>query len=365
MKLKKRFLAAMMMSSLFASAFFNTTHAHNSELIVLKDQGSFAIGGKVIQHKGKFDPIKQGVFYNKDETGQSLHGDHAYVFYQVPDKARKYPLVFWHGNGQSAQTWQTTPDGRDGFQNIFLRKQYSVYLIDQPRRGRAGRSTVGGDLTPNADEQSRYGTFRLGVWPDFYPNVQFSKDPKALEQFFRQMVPNTGPFDAESSIDAASKLFNKIGDGILVTHSMSGGLGWQTALRNQHVKGIVSLEPAGNFPFPKGDEPEPYSLAGRKMNQVVISKEAFKQLIQKPILLIYGDNIPDKPTNIPGEEQFRVFFGQAKKWNDVAQKYGGKVQLLHLPEIGIYGNTHFPMSDLNNQDIADLINQFLHEQELD
>ena len=46
--------------------------------------------------------------------------------------ARKLPLVFWHGHGQSAKTWETTPDGREGFQNIFLRRRFSVYLIDQP-----------------------------------------------------------------------------------------------------------------------------------------------------------------------------------------------------------------------------------------
>ena len=56
-----------------------------------------------------------------DPSGQTLHGDHAYLFYQVPVNARKLPLVFWHGHGQSAKTWETTPDGREWFQNIFLR----------------------------------------------------------------------------------------------------------------------------------------------------------------------------------------------------------------------------------------------------
>jgi peptidoglycan/xylan/chitin deacetylase (PgdA/CDA1 family) len=41
------------------------------------------------------------------------------------------------------------------------------------------------------------------------------------------------------------------------------------------------------------------------------------------------------------------------------------VRLIHLPEIGIHGNTHFPMSDLNNVQIADLVAQFLKEKQLD
>lgn len=111
----------------------------------ISKQGSFAIGGTVITNPGTFDP------YNPTPAGQTFHGDHAYVFYQIPEKAREYPLVMWHGIGQFSKTWETTPDGREGFQNIFLRRRYPVYLIDQPRRGNAGRSTVAGTITPTPD----------------------------------------------------------------------------------------------------------------------------------------------------------------------------------------------------------------------
>ena len=42
----------------------------------------------------------------------------------------------WHGFGQFSKTWETTADGREGYQNLFLRRQFATYLIDQPRRGR-------------------------------------------------------------------------------------------------------------------------------------------------------------------------------------------------------------------------------------
>ena len=61
-------------------------------------------------------------------------------------QARRLPLVMWHGAGQSAKTWETTPDGREGYQNIFLRRGFAVYLLDQPRRGKAGRSAVAGTV---------------------------------------------------------------------------------------------------------------------------------------------------------------------------------------------------------------------------
>ena len=147
--------------------------------VLIAEQGSFAAGGTVIRSAGSFN-----YSVPSDQSGQSLHGDHAYVFYQKPAKAHKYPLVFLHGAGQSAKTWETTPDGRDGFQNIFLGKGYSTYLIDQPRRGRAGQSAVAENISAATYDQLWFSNFRLGNWPDFFEGVQFSKNQEALNQFF-------------------------------------------------------------------------------------------------------------------------------------------------------------------------------------
>src|SRR5689334_18673655 len=73
--------------------------------LLIEDQGSFAVGGVVITHTGTYDSTKCV------PDGQTLHGDHAYVTYQIPVGARKYPLAFVHGNLQFSRTWQTTPDG--------------------------------------------------------------------------------------------------------------------------------------------------------------------------------------------------------------------------------------------------------------
>jgi pimeloyl-ACP methyl ester carboxylesterase len=202
--------------------------------ITIQQQGSFAVGGKVISNPGTFTP-KQPT-----PDGQTLHGDHAYVFYQIPANPRKLPLVFLHGTGQFSKTWETTPDGREGFQTIFLRRRFPVYLIDQPRRGNAGRATVPVTITATPDDQQWFDTFRLGVWPDFFPGVQFSKDPEALNQYFRQMTPNVGAYDPTVVSDACAALFDKIGPAIFVTHSQGGGLGWLTAVKSSNVRAIVS-----------------------------------------------------------------------------------------------------------------------------
>jgi hypothetical protein len=92
--------------------------------LIIEEQGSFSVGGTVVTNPGTYDPVK------RTPEGQTFHGDHAYVFYQRPVNAKKLPLVFWHGIGQFSKTWETTPDGREGFQNIFLKRGYPVYLLD-------------------------------------------------------------------------------------------------------------------------------------------------------------------------------------------------------------------------------------------
>lgn len=90
------------------------------EPLMIKEQGSFTAGGKTITAPGQFD------FNDAHGTdGQTRHGDHAYVEYQIPMNAHTSPVIFLSGAGQSAAGWQTTPDGREGFNNIFLRKNYS------------------------------------------------------------------------------------------------------------------------------------------------------------------------------------------------------------------------------------------------
>lgn len=336
------------------------------DYIPIKEQGSFAVGGTVKTESGEFDPIEDGAFNpgNQSSEGQTLHGDHAVAQYQKPADARKLPLVFWHGFGQSMKTWQTTPDGREGFQSIFLKRRYSVYNLDQPRRGQAGRSTEPTTIDAAPDDQLWFGIFRLGLNDEFYSGVQFSDDPEALNQFFRQMTPDTGPLDIDLNTQAVSALFDDIGEGILVTHSQSGGMGWLTAMDNHNIQAIVSYEPMSNFVFPEDEVPEAISYLGGELEGAGVPLSEFKRLTEIPIVMYYGDFIPEEPVDNPGQEQWRAAYAMAKKWKDVVNDHGGDVTLIHLPEIGIEGNTHFPMSDLNNTEIADLMDEWLEEKEL-
>ena len=120
----QRILTTFLLAAcIFMSACSTTTVNNKPGLLSIQEQGSFAVGGTVITNSGTFDPVKMS------PEGQTLHGDHLYAFYQIPENARKLPLVLWHGYGQFSKTWETTPDGREGYQNIFLRRRFAVYVI--------------------------------------------------------------------------------------------------------------------------------------------------------------------------------------------------------------------------------------------
>ena len=224
--------------------------------IVLQRMGSMFVGGTVITAPGTFNPLVCGIACPTPD-GQTLHADHVYVQYKIPVSPRALPLVMWHGCLSTA--WESTPDDREGYESIFLRRSWSTYVIDQPRMGRAGKSSVAFTYTPTPGDNQSYHAFRLGVYPNFFPNSQFPHDPASLDHFFRQGASN-GPGDQNVSTDAVAALFDKIGPAILITHSASGPLGLLTAMKSSNIKAIVEYEPS-NYVFPEGEVPTPLPLS--------------------------------------------------------------------------------------------------------
>lgn len=326
--------------------------------LAIAEQGAFSVGGSVVTNPGTFDYKTLGA------DGQTLHGDHASVFYQIPVDAKKHHISFLHGAGQSSRTWQTTPDGREGFQNIFLRRGYGVYLIDQPRRGQAGQTTVAGSVSATPSDQTLYSFFRIGNWPDYYPGVQFPKDAESLNQYFRQVTPNTGPYDQDIISDAVAAMFERVGPGILVTHSQGGGPGWLTAIKSANVRAVVAYEPGSNFVFPEGELPEPMPSLTGTLEGFAVPLDDFMKLTRLPIVVYYGDNIPEQ-TDVPGQDNWRVRVAMARLWVDAINEKGGDASLVLLPKIGVHGNTHFPFSDLNNIEIAGIMEAWLKEKGLE
>jgi pimeloyl-ACP methyl ester carboxylesterase len=85
---------------------------------------------------------RRGFFYigggYVGEPGKQLMHEQMYVEVLTPRHPRsRYPLVLIHGAAQTATNWMGTPDGRPGWADYFVGQGYTVYMVDQPARGRS------------------------------------------------------------------------------------------------------------------------------------------------------------------------------------------------------------------------------------
>jgi hypothetical protein len=340
---------------------------HDSGPLIIAQRGSFAAGGSVLTSPGTFNPLITG------GPGQTLHGDHVYCQFEVPMHPRRLPLVMWHGGGQMGKTWESTTDGREGYQSIFLRRGFKVYIFDQPRRGRAGNTTQGITITPTPGDQDLFVAWRLGIWPSFYPDSQFPQasvgiTSPALNQFFRQMTVDTGPEDPTGTpgviVAGAVALLNEVGPSILLTHSASGILGWLTALGTPNVQAIYAYEPT-DYVFPANNVPAPIGTGAATVTPHPVPFSEFLALTKIPIRIQYSDHIPTTSSPYVRVQTWvnRVAMGELMV-NAINQN-GGNASILHLPDLGILGNTHFSFADVNNLQIAGILSQWLSEHGLD
>jgi pimeloyl-ACP methyl ester carboxylesterase len=347
--------------------------------ITLETQGSFFVGGRTLEAPGIFDPLDAKASL-RDNAGQSYRVDQLYARYQIPVNARLLPIVFVHGSTQNGKSYESTPDGREGFETIFVRRGFSTYVVDFPRRGRAGYPSFTGKLgelsgefpvipneTARTGDKWSFTVWRLGIWPDFYPRSRFPQGKEALEQTFAQIAPDMTD-DPVVIADALAALFDKIGPAILVTHSQSGLFGWMAAIRSPNVRAVIAYEPGG-FVFPDNDmPPDPPVQLGLFIPGYPVPSAEFAKLAKIPVHIVYGDNIPKTPGRVPSENFWQaIAYGPvgAVAFTERVNALGGAATFLALPDIGIRGNTHFVIADTNNVDIADMLADYLAEQGLD
>jgi hypothetical protein len=136
-------------------------------------------------------------------------------------------------------------------------------------------------------------------------------------------------------------------------------------MKNSNVKGIVAPEPGRGFIFPENEVPADMPSAAGTLKAEAVPVADYEGLTKLPIVIYYGDNFSVEPTNERGQDNWRVRLAMAKLWVVAVNKHGGDATLVHLPEIGINGSTHFLMSDLNTVEIADQISKFLDDEKLD
>ncbi len=318
-----------------------------SKPLVLAEQGSFFVGGETKTLPAPPPPPATEKGGPPRFAGGDITINQMYVQYQIPvNGSRHVPVVMVHGCCLSSKTWETTPDGRMGWNEYFVRKDRSVYLADQVSRARSGfdpsafNAVKEGKLPlsqlPNvldASHQAAWSIFRFGpTYGTPFPDEQFPME--AVDELYKQMIPDLNsllPIPNPTWTNMAA-LAVKLKGAILIGHSESGFFPEQAAMIDPSgVKGIVSIE----MPCVTALKPEELS-----------------RLAKIPILVMFGDHLNDM------QGEFNFWPGAFESCNMFVKEVsdaGGDAQMMSLPKMGIKGNSHMLMQDKNNLQLADLI----------
>ncbi len=275
-----------------------------------------------------------------------------YVEYMVPMPDNGIPVVMLHGATLSGKSYDTTPDGRMGWYEYFVRQGHPVYVPDQVSRARSGvdiatynevRAGVQPvSVLPNFwrfPDELVWTQFRFG--PTFgtaFPDEQFPVE--AVGELARQAIPD---FNAvlptpNPNIGAMANLAAQLHGAVLLGHSQTGSLPLDAALANPNaVKAAVLVEPGG-------------CRATRWTDEDIAT------LATKPILVVFGDNLDAQTGTIVN---WRAQYNDCQAFIARVNAAGGAAEMLHTPDLGILGNSHMIMQDRNNLQIADLILQWI------
>jgi hypothetical protein len=308
-----------------------------------------------------------------------------YVQYQLPQAQnnKQWPIVFVHGCCLSSKSWQTTPDGRMGWDEYFVRQGFDTYLGEQVGRGRSGfnalqyQKVLVGDALPNtnpailiATDTFAWNVFRWGIntctvspcatTDTPHPDIRFPMNTVGVGTgstltFYNQVIPDLNstlsqatppgcadgtctPADPNAPFNtpvAMAKLANDLGGAILVGHSQSSSFPTRAALSagSHGVKGIIQIE------------------TGCFSNLTPADIDILKTI---PILVVVGDY-----TSATTPASCQTMMSQING-------AGGDMSFARLPSLAagslypgspgpIFGNEHMMMLDNNNQQVADIL----------
>ena len=308
--------------------------------LVVASQGSFFVGGE--KKPLPAPPAGRGGFGAGDITVNQM-----YVQYQVPPGGdRHVSVVMVHGCCLSSKTWETTPDGRMGWDEYFVRRDRPVYLADQSSRARSGfdastinavrAGTVPPSQLPNilaASHQVAWTVFRFGPsYGTAFPDGQFPIE--AVDELYKQMIP-----DLNSTLPSPNPTWKNMAalavqlkGAVLMGHSESGFFPEQAALIDPTgIRGMISIE----MPCPAD-----------------LTAPQIATLAKIPTLVMFGDHLGDVQG---GPANWAASLEGCEKYVQRVKDAGGDAEMMHLPKLGIKGNSHMLMQDRNSLQLADLI----------
>lgn len=304
--------------------------------------GSYFVGGHIETLSGlaEFQAVYAagGNPVTINPNGDYMTGQMYVPYVRLREPRFPYPLSMWHGGGLTGSTWETTPDGREGWQSYFLKAGYDVYLPDAVERGRSSWS-----MYPQIYKGSpTFRTFRH-VWRSFrigpayegpsrkeaYEGTQFPCD--CFEQFMKAAVPRWNCND-QAILAAYQEFLEGLGPNILIAHSQGGGYALKAAAREtSRVKALVLLEPSG--------VPE-------------LTQTEWEVLSAVPQLILWGDHIGQYA-------MWAAYYKKVRTYYEVMEKKNPLAQWVELPDLEIRGNSHVLYLDRNSDQIAGFVDQWI------
>lgn len=317
-----------------------------AEPLVLQSRGSFFVGGESVEQT----PTQLSTIFGPPPAeGGHISVNQMYVDFMVPAEVTGVPVVMLHGATLSGKTYDTTPDGRMGWFEYFVREGHPVYVPDQVSRGRSGTdlaiyNDVRAGVRPASDlpnvfrqaDELNWLQFRIGqgVGQPFNDG-QFPTD--FAGQLSRQSIPDLNAYlpVPNPNFQAMSDLASQTGGAVLMGHSETGALPLNAAATDPgDIRGLILVEPGGcHFaPWTEAD---------------------MRTFTQIPILAVFGDHL-DLETGL-ADFSWQNAYEDCLRFVDEVNAAGGNAAMLYPPDIGITGNSHVLMMDRNNLRIADLI----------
>ncbi len=348
--------------------------------LVIARQGYLFAGGK----------------YSRSSGAPAMSGQ-LYAEFQIPARrTHPWPIVMVHGGNQSGTNFTGTPDGREGWAQYFLRAGYTVYVVDQPGRGRAAYQPEAygpqGRLSVETTEQRFVTGERYNLWPQAHLHTQWpgggSPGDPVFDQFYASQMPSIQDFTLQQALnrDAIVALLEKIGPSILMTHSQSGAFGWPVAdARPDLVKAVVAVEPNGppfydiqNVAAPDWFRDAPSMARPWGVTPVALAYSPNTAMAAE--LAIERQAQPDGPglarcwlqkaparqlpklKNVPililtAEASYHAPYDHCTV--KFLEQAGVRPTWTRLADVGIHGNGHMMMLEKNNAEIAGVIAKWL------
>ena len=162
------------------------------------------------------------------------------------------------------------------------------------------------------------------------------------------MTPNTGNYDEALFGQALSAVLSDAKQmtgkkSIYVTHSQGGRVGWATDATD--MAAVVAVEPGG--------APQ-------------VGSDNYKKFVSAkvPMLFLFGDYIKNGPTDIMSTAFWQNVMNQCIDFANHYNEDGGDATVIYLPDVNINGNSHFLFQEMNNKEIADLVEEWLNKHNL-